>query len=126
MFWMYMLRCVDGSFYVGHTDNLEVRLAAHEQGVFATCYTFTRRPVELVFSEAFPTREEALAMERRVKGWSRAKKQALIVRDWKAISLLAKSRAESTVGSTQSPSTSSGRTDPVTGSGRADPSTGSG
>ena len=94
MFWMYMLRCVDGSFYVGHTDNLEARLAAHEQGVFSTCYTFTRRPVELVFSEAFPTREEALIMERRVKGWSRVKKQALIIRDWEAISKLAKSRSE--------------------------------
>jgi putative endonuclease len=92
MFWMYMVRCADESFYVGHTDNLEARLAAHEHGVFASCYTFERRPVKLVFCEAFPTREEALAMERRVKGWSRAKKKALINRDWKEISKLGKAR----------------------------------
>jgi putative endonuclease len=60
MFWMYMVRCADESFYVGHTDNLEARLAAHEQGVFPSCYTFERRPVTLVFFEAFPTRRVAL------------------------------------------------------------------
>lgn len=45
MFWVYMLRCADGSFYVGHTDDLESRLAQHRQGYFPTCYTFGRRPV---------------------------------------------------------------------------------
>ena len=94
MFWMYMLRCSDGSYYVGHTDNLPARIAAHERGIFRSCYTFDRRPLALVFAQDFPTREEALAMERRVKGWSRAKKAALINRDWARIAVLAKSRAD--------------------------------
>ena len=105
MFWMYMLRCCDESFYVGHTDNLEQRLAQHEQGAFRECHTYWRRPVLLVFSQPFPTREEALAMERRVKGWSRAKKAALCEGDWKEISRLARGKR---------PSTSSGRTDEET------------
>ena len=112
LFWMYMLRCSDGSFYVGHTDNLSSRIAAHERGAVASCYTFTRRPVAVVFAQDFATREEALAMERRVKGWSRAKKLALIDRDWKAISRLARSHSSSrNFIEIMSPSTGSGRTE---------------
>jgi putative endonuclease len=102
MFWMYMLRCSDDSFYVGHTDNINLRIAQHEQGSIPSCHTYWRRPVELVFVQDFGTREEALAMERRVKGWSRAKKAALCQRNWKEISRLAKCGR---------PSTGSGRTD---------------
>ena len=91
MFWVYMLRCADRSFYVGHTDNLEQRLAQHRQGTFTTCYTYPRRPVDLVYS-GFPSREEALAMERRVKGWNRAKKTALIAGNWAEISRIARFR----------------------------------
>ena len=61
-FWVYILRCSDGSYYTGHTDDLERRIAMHQQGEIAG-YTSTRRPVELVFSQACPTREEALAAE---------------------------------------------------------------
>jgi predicted GIY-YIG superfamily endonuclease len=50
MFWVYMLRCADRSFYVGHTDNLDLRIAQHHRGAFRTCYTFVRRPVVLVYS----------------------------------------------------------------------------
>jgi putative endonuclease len=110
MFWMYMVRCADDSFYIGHTDNLPARVAAHEQGAIQSCYTFTRRPVTLVFSQDFPTRVEALAMERRVKGWSRAKKTALIEGDWAKISRLAKSM-RTRAGETEDPSTGSGRTE---------------
>jgi predicted GIY-YIG superfamily endonuclease len=84
MFWTYMLRCGDGAYYVGHTDNLEGRVAQHHSGEVAG-FTTTRRPVVLVWSQEFATREEALANERRVKGWSRAKKEALIRGDWQAI-----------------------------------------
>jgi len=91
MFWMYMLECSDKSFYVGHSDNLESRIGQHHTGFFQNCYTFARRPVRLVFAQPFGTREEALAMERRVKGWSRAKKTALIRGDWQEISRLARS-----------------------------------
>ena len=90
MFWVYMLRCADRSFYVGHTDNLDLRIAQHRQGAITTCYTFARRPVDLVYSAAFPSRQEALAMERRIKGWSRANKTALIAGDWAEISRIAR------------------------------------
>ncbi len=79
-----MLRCADDSFYVGHTDNLERRITLHHSGELAG-YTHKRRPVVLVWQQDFATREEALAAERQVKGWGRAKKQALIEGDWKAI-----------------------------------------
>jgi putative endonuclease len=89
-FWCYMLRCSDGRYYTGHTEDLEVRLAQHKQGYFRTCWTFKRRPVELVWSEAFPTRYEALEAERMVGGWSAAKKEALIRGDWTMVSYLAR------------------------------------
>jgi len=79
-FWVYILRCADSSYYTGHTDNLEERRAKHEAGEIEG-YTSTRRPVRIVFSEEFPTREEALTCERQVKGWSRRKKEALMRRD---------------------------------------------
>ena len=90
MFWVYMLRCRDRSFYVGHTDNLEQRLAQHERGTFRGCYTFERRPVVLVYCQAFATREEALAMERRIKRWNRAKKVALTEGNWREVSRISR------------------------------------
>lgn len=90
-FWTYMLYCGDRSFYVGHTDNLETRIFEHEQGI-ASDYTARRRPVKLVWSQEFATRMEALEAERKIKGWNRAKKMALIRGDWGLISSLAKSR----------------------------------
>ena len=88
-FYVYILRCADGSYYTGHTENLESRLAAHQRGEI-TGYTETRRPVELVFTEEFYAREDALGRERQIKGWSRAKKEALIKRDWERLVKLAK------------------------------------
>jgi predicted GIY-YIG superfamily endonuclease len=90
-FFAYMLRCSDGSFYVGHTDDLELRIAHHNKGTFGG-YTARRRPVTLVWSESFPTRIEAMAVERKLKGWSRVKKMALIDGDWERISALARNR----------------------------------
>lgn len=92
-FWTYMLHCNDRSFYVGHTDDLETRIAQHEAGT-TSGYTQNRRPVKLVWSQSFVTRMEALEAERQIKGWSRAKKLALIREDWKLISMLARSNKE--------------------------------
>ena len=100
-FWAYLLHCRGGAFYAGHTDNLEARLAQHQAGAIPG-YTADRLPVELVWSQEFSARIEALTAERQIKGWSRAKKMALIRGDWDAISLLAKAK--------NGPSTSSGRT----------------
>lgn len=90
-FFVYILGCSDSSFYTGHTDNLEKRLEEHAAGVTGS-YTATRRPLELLFSQEFSSREEALAAELQIKGWSRNKKKALIAGDWQEISRLAQSR----------------------------------
>jgi len=90
-FWVYMLRCADGSYYVGHTDDLEKRVTEHEAGATGA-YTATRLPVRLVFADEFPSREEAIAAERQIKGWSRRKKEALIQRNWTVIRHLARRR----------------------------------
>ena len=90
-FWVYILHCADGSYYTGHTDNLEKRIAEHHTGEYK-CYTSTRRPLTLVLSEDFPTREDALVSERQIKGWSRKKKEAMIRGDWAEVSKLAKGR----------------------------------
>ena len=77
---VYMFRCSDGSYYVGHANDLEQRLAAHEKGAIEGC-TLWRPPVELVFSDQFSTRLEAFHRERQIKGWSRARKETLIKGD---------------------------------------------
>ena len=87
-FYVYMLLCSDGSFYTGHTENLERRVAEHQAGEKAS-YTRNHRPVELVWSQEFVTREEAKETEARVKGWNRAKKNALIAGDFDLLSRLA-------------------------------------
>lgn len=94
-FWLYMLRCRDASYYVGHTDDLEARLAQHHSGAIESCYTRLKRPLELVFSEPFSTREEALAAERQVKRWTRAKKEALASREWDELRDLSSARNRS-------------------------------
>ncbi len=88
-FYAYMLRCADGSYYIGHTDALERRIAQHQQGEIEG-YTQSRRPVELVWSQDLPSRLEALEAERQLKGWTRAKKEALIAGDWDAVRSLAR------------------------------------
>jgi putative endonuclease len=99
-FWVYIVRCADNSYYTGHTDNLEKRLAAHKSGEIEG-YTATRLPIRVLFSEEFSTRQEALERERQIKGWTREKKAALVRGEWKEVSRLARSK---------NPSTSSGRT----------------
>jgi predicted GIY-YIG superfamily endonuclease len=92
-FWVYILRCSDGRFYTGHTDNLDRRIAEHQHGGFCD-FTSRRKPVAVVWSEWFETRLEALEAEKRIKPWSRAKKGALIRGDWNMVSLFAKPPAK--------------------------------
>jgi predicted GIY-YIG superfamily endonuclease len=90
-FSVYILECADGSFYIGHTDDLGKRLAQHDEGK-GCIYTSTRRPLKVIHSEGFETRYEALSMERKLKGWSRAKKLAYMAGDWNAVGTLAKGK----------------------------------
>jgi len=111
-FWVYILRCADDSYYTGHTDNLNERIAKHQSGEIEG-YTSARLPVTMCFSEQFPTREKALACERQIKGWSRKKKEALMRADWGEVSRLAHhhSRTSPTNDTGVRASTSSGRTE---------------
>ena len=94
-FWVYILRCANNAYYTGHTDNLEKRIGEHQAGEVEG-YTSTRLPVALVFSQEFPSREEAKACERQIKGWSRRKKEALMRGDWAEVSRLARKKYPST------------------------------
>jgi len=80
MWFVYILRCIDGSLYIGETNDVDQRLLKHNEGS-ASGFTAKRRPVVLVYSELFPTRGAALKRERQLKGWTRAKKDALIASD---------------------------------------------
>ena len=103
-FFVYILKCHDYSLYTGHTDNLEYRITKHRQGKIAG-YTSSRLPIELVFVQQFPTRDEALCAERQIKGWSRKKKEALVKNNWSRLIELSNYKKRS------NPSTSSGRTE---------------
>jgi len=92
-FWCYILRCIDGRYYTGHTDDLGRRISEHHIGGFCE-FTSRRRPVELVWCQEFPSRHEALSTEIRVKKWSRAKKEALIQGNWDKLSYFAKPPSE--------------------------------
>ncbi len=84
-YYVYLLKCADDSYYTGSTNDVERRLYEHQSGAILTSYTFSRHPVELAWSGEFATRREALDFEYQVKGWSRAKKEALIRNDWNGI-----------------------------------------
>jgi len=91
--WVYMVRCVDASYYVGVAQiDLDQRIAEHNAGKYEG-YTYKRRPVELVWSEEFQRVTDAIAFERQIKKWSRAKKEALIARDWEKLKQLARSKS---------------------------------
>ena len=88
-FWTYILRCSDGLYYTGHTEDLDLRIAQHQSEYFKG-FTSARLPVELCWAGDFPTRYEAIDAELRIKKWSRAKKEAWIRQDWNALSYFAR------------------------------------
>jgi putative endonuclease len=91
---VYMLRCADGSFYIGSAtgDDLTRRVAEHQTGAYEG-YTSKRLPVALIWSEHFERITAAITAERRLKGWSRAKKEALARGDWTSVKNLSRRRA---------------------------------
>jgi putative endonuclease len=92
---IYILRCSDGSYYTGITRrSVEERLSEHAMGLHDG-YTFTRRPVTLVHAESYERIDEAIAAERRIKGWSRAKKEAYICGDFETLTTLSRRRSKS-------------------------------
>ena len=81
-FCVYILECSDGSYYTGMSSDIEGRLQKHHSGYYRDCYTFTRRPLNLVFYQEFQDFDQAMLFEKQVKGWSRKKKKALIEERW--------------------------------------------
>jgi predicted GIY-YIG superfamily endonuclease len=90
-FYVYILKCNDNSYYIGHTDNIEQRISEHSFNQFK-CYTSSRLPVKVVFIQNFATRDEAFNAERKIKGWSRKKKEAFMQDNWQKLSLFAKKK----------------------------------
>ena len=77
-YYVYILRCNDESLYTGITSNEEKRIADHQQGLHVDCYTYSRRPVTLVYKAEFSEVMDAIRFEKQLKRWSRKKKEALI------------------------------------------------
>lgn len=79
---VYILQCADGSYYVGVTNDIKTRIVQHNEGLNKKAYTYSRRPVKIVFQEHFQDVNQAIAFEKQIKGWRREKKEALINREW--------------------------------------------
>lgn len=89
---VYILKCSDNSYYTGVTSNITQRIFQHEVGFFADCYTASRRPVELVYYCEFTDITIAIEYEKKIKKWSRAKKEALINEEYDKLPNLAKKK----------------------------------
>jgi predicted GIY-YIG superfamily endonuclease len=88
---VYILQCSDGSYYIGHTNNLQERIKRHNTGQAAK-WTVCRLPVRLVYQETYQTEQQAIKRERQIKKWSRQKKKSLVAGDFKMLKTLSKSR----------------------------------
>ena len=81
-YYVYIVKCSDNSYYTGMTNSIDRRLFEHNSGKSPDSYTFIRRPVVLVWFESFSDPTQAILIEKKIKGWSRRKKEALINEDW--------------------------------------------
>jgi putative endonuclease len=80
-YYVYILECSDGSYYTGVTNNIDTRLAQHKSGENKHAYTYSRRPVKIVYCTSFNDINQAISFEKQIKGWNRRKKEALINND---------------------------------------------
>ncbi|MCP4977023.1 MAG: GIY-YIG nuclease family protein [Maribacter sp.] len=94
-YYVYIVRCSDSSLYTGLTNDLERRLKEHNYGINDNSYTFSRRPVSLIFQQEFMQFEQAEYFEKKIKRWSRTKKLALANEDFELLTLLAKCKNKS-------------------------------
>lgn len=91
-YYVYILKCSDTTYYTGITNNLERRLNEHMNGINKECFTYNRRPIELVYKINFTDPTEAIKWEKKIKDWSRKKKEALINEQWEDLILLSKGK----------------------------------
>jgi len=92
--YVYIPECADGSFYVGVTNNVGRRFIEHARGIHESSYTFSRRPLKLVFCKQFDGPMKAIKYEKQLKRWTKAKKVALITNDLNLLHKLAKCKNE--------------------------------
>ena len=91
-YYVYILKCKDLSLYVGITSDIERRVTEHNRGKYPDAYTHSRRPVELVFYQDFTDPNQAIEFEKKIKKWSRAKKQSLIDENFEKLQSLSECR----------------------------------
>jgi putative endonuclease len=101
-YWVYILECKDKSYYTGFTNDLDRRLSEHHEGSDSTCYTYRKRPLQLVFSTEMNDPNQGIALEKQIKGWTRAKKEALIAGNFEKLVALSNHNKRNH-GSTSSP-----------------------
>ncbi len=98
--YIYILKCADDSYYTGSTTNLEYRIETHRMGLGGR-WTSARLPIQVLFTEDFPDMDQALAAERQIKGWNRAKKEALINKRFDLLPELARSYSKRPLGAAE-------------------------
>lgn len=91
-YYVYILQCKDGSYYTGITNNVERRIEEHNAGIDSKCYTFTRRPVKLLYAEHYQYADKAIQREKQIKGWGRKKKEALMAENYVELIALSKGK----------------------------------
>ena len=91
-YYVYILKCSDDSYYTWITNNLEKRIVEHKYGKHIDCYTYKRRPLKVKFDETFNDVLQAIYFEKKIKKWTRAKKEALINGDFDMLQILAECR----------------------------------
>jgi len=92
IYFVYILKCSDSTYYTGVTNDISRRLEEHQGSNESNSYTFRRRPVKLVFFEEFSNIDFAIEKEKQIKKWSRAKKEALIMKNFELLPDLSKKR----------------------------------
>ncbi|MCK5241529.1 GIY-YIG nuclease family protein [bacterium] len=91
--YVYILQCSDGSYYIGHTEDLKKRISLHNSSRGAV-YTAVRRPITFAFQEFTNNKSDAIKREKQIKRWSKAKKEALIRGDSKLLKKLSRTRSD--------------------------------
>lgn len=91
-YFVYILECSDGYLYTGFTNNLERRLIEHKGGLNKNCYTYSRRPVDLIFHQEFNDVNQAIYFEKKIKKWSQKKKLALATGNFDLLRILSECR----------------------------------
>ena len=92
IYYVYILECFDKTYYTGFTSNLSSRIVEHKSGKHKDSYTYSRRPLNIVFYCEFTEADLAIDTEKQIKKWSKAKKVALINGEYDSLPNLSKKK----------------------------------